>query len=90
MPRKAVGRQPPRIGPLWEAFCDYWQDAPDGKGRCATAWRAFFAGYMNGLKYGPDTKNPRPFDRGLEGPHTRRKQQRSMSMMLGRKAKIKS
>lgn len=53
MPRKAVGRQPPRIGPLWEAFCDYWQDAPDGKGRCATAWRAFFAGYMNGLGAAP-------------------------------------
>jgi len=45
MPRKAVGKQPPQQGPVWEAFVRYWRHAIDDSGRRATAWRAFHAGY---------------------------------------------
>jgi hypothetical protein len=45
MPRKAVGKQPPQEGPIWEAFVRYWRRAIDDSGRRATAWRAFHAGY---------------------------------------------
>ncbi|MFZ5780754.1 MAG: hypothetical protein ACOY4R_11195 [Pseudomonadota bacterium] len=45
MPRKAVGKQPPQEGPIWEAFVRYWRHAIDDSGRRATAWRAFHAGH---------------------------------------------
>jgi hypothetical protein len=49
MPRKAVGKQPPHEGPVWEAFLRYWAKAIDQKGARAIAWRAFHAAYGSAL-----------------------------------------
>ncbi len=80
MPRKAVGKQPPQEGPIWEAFVRYWRRAIDDSGRRATAWRAFHAGY--GAAQGTDAGDGRGNGAGADRKPSGRV--RASRMMAGR------